>query len=457
MEWKKLFNPNRIGVDYTKAVDLTSTRSSFIKDYDRILFSAPFRKLQNKTQVFPLTDNIFVHNRLTHSLETASVGRTLGRMVGNAIAEQNEQEDEVFQHFYKNELQNVISAACLAHDIGNPPFGHTGEVAISEYFKNLKGGDLERIKNAISANQWAELSSFEGNANGFRILTHNFNNAAGGEFKLTYPTLAAMAKYPCQAINGNNKKTGLISTKKYNVFESEWAEWLKLSAALELEQTGSEDVYVRHPFVYLVEAADDICYLIIDLEDAHRLKIVSHETTVQHLMGLLEAFNYSSLDKVKTQLKKMGSDEQKVAYLRALVIHCAINECVQMFMQNEQALLAGTLQKPLTDLFEGELGKRWQTLQQFSFKKIYSNNIVVHREMAGYRVLQGLLEEFIDGLFKDNSIRNRQLNSLIPYAYKNLNKEDDLYLNIRSILDFISNMTDQEAIDLYRLLKGIEV
>ncbi len=457
MNWNTLFNPNRIGVDYVKAIDLQSTRSSFVKDYDRILFSAPFRKLQNKTQVFPLTDNIFVHNRLTHSLETASVGRTLGREVGKAIAEKYHGEDEVFQHFYKNEMQHVISAACLSHDIGNPPFGHTGEVAISEYFQNLSEPLRSKVIGSISENEWLELCYFEGNANGFRILTHNFNNNTGGEFKLTFSTLAAMVKYPCQVYTGNDKSTGLISTKKYNIFESEWHLGNQLFEGLEIPETTIPNVYARHPFVFLVEAADDICYLIIDLEDAHRLKIITHEETVDHLLGLLESFSAANESAASEIISKIESPEQKVAYLRALLIHAAIDECVQTFLKFEEELLNGELQKPLTDLFEGELGKKWADLQRFSFEKIYSHSKVIEREMAGYKVLQGLLGEFMEGLFLKNSIRSKQLLSLIPHAYKNLENPDNNFRNIRSILDFISDMSDQEAVDLYRLLKGIKV
>lgn len=458
MDWKYLFNPNRIGVDYVKEIDLESTRSSFIKDYDRILFSAPFRKLQNKTQVFPLTDNIFVHNRLTHSLETASVGRTLGREVGILIADQYHSEDKVFQHFYRNELQHVVSAACLSHDIGNPPFGHTGEVAISEYFRNLSGSLRSRITDHISDLQWAELCHFEGNANGFRILTHDFNNANGGEFKLTFSTLAAMVKYPCLADAGNDKTTGLISTKKYNILASEWPLWQQLSDGLALASTDIQNVYARHPFVYLVEAADDICYLIIDLEDAHRLKIISHQETVDHLLGLLDSFSKdTSTSTILNNLDKIVAPEQKVAYLRALVIHSAIKECVNTFMKHEKELLDGQLQEPLTNLFDSALNKKWRSLQSFSFKNIYGHSIVMEREMAGYKILQGLLEEFIEGLFLKNSMRSKQLSFLIPYTYKNIREENNLYANLRSILDFISAMTDQEAIDLYRLLKGIQV
>jgi dGTPase len=459
MDWPHLFNPNRIGVTYTKEIDLQSTRSSFVKDYDRILFSAPFRKLQNKTQVFPLTDEIFVHSRLTHSLETASVGRTLGREVGKAIAEKYAGNgDNVFRHFYDNELQHVISAACLAHDIGNPPFGHTGEKAISEFFRHVVPEKYPAIIQSLPEDALDELRHFEGNANGFRILTHNFNNAGGGEFKLTYSTLAALVKYPCRSVDGNDKSTGLISTKKYNSFLSEWPYWEQLAEGLKLRSVGKGNrVFSRHPFVYLVEAADDICYLIIDLEDAHRLGMISFENTYSHLTDLLEGFDAGQAASAERVLDRISSDEQKIAYLRALVVRLAVMECVKVFMQREEELLEGRLNKPLTGLFEHEVLKKWEALEEFSWKNIYSHPRVMEREMAGYRVLQGLLEEFTDGLMKPDSLRNRQLLSLIPYPYRNLEAPDDLYFNLRSILDFISAMTDQEAMRMYRLLKGIEV
>ncbi len=457
MHWESIFNPNRAGVTYTKEIDLQTTRSAFIKDYDRILFSAPFRKLQNKTQVFPLTDNIFVHNRLTHSLETASVGRTLGREVGKAIAAKH-RGDAVFEHFYENELQHVISAACLAHDIGNPAFGHSGESAISEFFMHNSSDQLLSFKNHLSEEQWNELSHFEGNANGFRILTHNFNNTSGGEFKLTYSTLASLVKYPCKARHGNDKSTGLISTKKYNVFLSEWDQWKQIAHGLNLPSVGAEEnIYLRHPFVYLVEAADDICYLIIDLEDAHRLGLVSHQDTYRRLLELLYAFSPGSGKNAEAQTAKITSEDQKIAYLRALVIHASINHCVQVFMEHENDLLEGNLQKSLTGLFKESLKEKWEALESYSYHNIYTHPKVIEREIAGYKVLQGLLKEFLTTLFHKGTLRSRQLTSLIPYPYQNITDPNNHYLNVRSILDFLSAMTDQEAIGLYRLLKGIEV
>lgn len=444
-------------MNYTKEIDLQSTRSSFIKDYDRILFSAPFRKLQNKTQVFPLTDDIFVHNRLTHSLETASVGRTLGREVGKAIASKHK-GDKVFHHFYENELQHVVSAACLAHDIGNPPFGHAGEKAISEFFRHFELGGSDPFENELNEDLLAELHNFEGNANGLRILTHDYNNATGGEFKLTYSTLAALVKYPCRAIHGNDKATGLISTKKYNSFLSEWPNWLQLADGLQIPAIPERpDVYYRHPFVFLVEAADDICYLIIDLEDAHRLQMVTFDETYRHMMELLAALSSESAIKAEETVSNISSNDQKVAYLRALVVNAAILECVDVFMNHEEKLLDGSLNRSLTALFKPELKNKWEALESFSLKNIYRNQHVVEREIAGYRVLQGLLEEFTNGLFRSKSHRNRQLLSLIPYPYQNLTDPGDLMLNVRSILDFISAMTDKEAIKMYRLLKGIAV
>lgn len=459
MDWRGLFNPNRIGVTYTKDVDLQSTRSSFIKDYDRILFSAPFRKLQNKTQVFPLTDEIFVHSRLTHSLETASVGRTLGREVGKAILDKHTDINEpVFRHFYENEIQHVVSAASLAHDIGNPPFGHAGEKAISEFFGHVLPERYPALASSMPEAALEELKHFEGNANGFRILTHNFNNAGGGEFKLTFSTLAAMVKYPCRAIDGNDTSTGYISTKKYNSFLSEWPYWEQLAKGLGIPavENGSP-VYCRHPFVYLVEAADDICYLIIDLEDAHRLEMVSFEETFGHLFELLQGFDEDEADRAAGVMDKMSSADQKVAYLRALIVRLAVMECVKVFMEQEDALLEGGLNRPLTSLFTGNLRESWKALEEFSWKHIYSHHRVMEREMAGYRVLQGLLEEFTDGLVKKQSLRNRQIHALIPYPYRNLEAPDDVYLNFRSVLDFISAMTDQEAMRTYRMLKGISV
>lgn len=272
MNWKDLLSAKRWGYK-DQDQDTDEARSQFQRDYDRLIFSSPFRRLQNKTQVFPLPGSVFVHNRLTHSLEVASVGRSLGRIFYNRYKKDHPQVDEEFPLL--SEAGNIVAAAALAHDLGNPPFGHSGEAAISRYFTH---GDGKQFQNSVSEYEWNDLIHFEGNANALRMLTHPFKGKGNGAFALTYSTLAAIAKYPCASIAGHEKE--YIYRKKYGFFQSEQTTFRVIAEELGIEKVLDKPlIYKRHPLVYLVEAADDICYNIIDLEDAHRLKILTFEET----------------------------------------------------------------------------------------------------------------------------------------------------------------------------------
>ncbi|HXO76289.1 MAG TPA: dNTP triphosphohydrolase, partial [Puia sp.] len=284
MNWQQLYSPLRTGSASAAIKGVPGSdgpdgvvRTSFLRDYDRIIFSSAFRRLQNKTQVFPLPGPVFVHNRLTHSLEVASVGRSLGKAIGDAIGDKYAGIGEDFKEFYKYELPSVIAAGCLAHDIGNPPFGHSGEDAIRNFFRELTGEGKRRFETELSPNQQRDFLYFEGNANAFRTLTHNFNERALGGFRLTYATLASIVKYPSDSEHGFNKQR--LITKKSGFFDSEINTYKTIAKELGIPQVESgKNVFARHPFVYLVEAADDICYRVIDFEDAHRLNIISIET-----------------------------------------------------------------------------------------------------------------------------------------------------------------------------------
>ncbi len=282
MHWNHLFSPIRLGVE-DRPIYNDLIRNPYQQDYDRLIFSSPFRRLQNKTQVFPLPGSVFVHNRLTHSLEVACVGRSLGNIIGHRIADEYPEEGDLFTHFYRNEMGSVISAACIAHDIGNPPFGHSGEKAISTYFADLEGELRKLLEENFNQSQWNDLTNFEGNANGLRLLTHQFKERSQGGLRLTYTTLAAMVKYPCESAIGLDKSRK--SRSKFGFFHSEIETYQKIAAELKITATSDHPkAYVRHPFVYLVEAADDICYQVIDWEDAHRLKIISTEEAQNQLL-----------------------------------------------------------------------------------------------------------------------------------------------------------------------------
>ncbi|GAA4802908.1 deoxyguanosinetriphosphate triphosphohydrolase [Olivibacter ginsenosidimutans] len=442
MHWKKLLSAKRWGYEYREIKNEDLARSEFQRDYDRLIFSSPFRRLQNKTQVFPLPGSVFVHNRLTHSLEVASVGRSLGRIFYTKYKEAHSQVDEELP--YLQEIGNIVSSACLAHDLGNPAFGHSGESAISHYF--LSGGGLG-YKNQVSEEEWQDLIHFEGNANALRILTHQFNGKEAGGFALTYSTLAAIIKYPCAAINGNGKGKGL-HRKKYGYFQPEMQSFVKIAAELGMEKEHDHPlIYKRHPLVYLVEAADDICYNIIDIEDAHRLGILTAHQVEELLIPLANDPN------IVSRLAKIGDVDSRVSLLRAKAISTLIQECSTVFFQQEQAILNGDFEASLMDNIQPGLREVMQTIEKISVEKIYNAPSVVQIEVAGYKVMSGLLEEFVPAYLNNSSSYDKKVIALIPNQYKQ--QEQTAYEKIRSVLDFVSSMTDLYAVELFRKMKGI--
>src|SRR5215204_2769365 len=293
MDFSSIYSYKRIGSDKQPS----GPRSGFQRDYDRLIFSSAFRRLQNKTQVFPLPDLAFVHNRLTHSLEVASVGRSLGKMVGEQIALPFKNNNEDAYEFYKYELANVIAAACLAHDIGNPAFGHSGEKAISAFFLDNEKTRVDgtELHQYFGGKEWKDLSSFEGNANAVRILTHSFRGRFQGGFGLTYTTIASILKYPCESTAVDKE---IRHRKKYGFFQSEKSIVVDIMHELQMIEESKEPVvFKRHPFVYLVEAADDICYSIVDMEDAHRLKILAKKEVEEAFMNVIKELGSESADR----------------------------------------------------------------------------------------------------------------------------------------------------------------
>ncbi len=459
MNWAGLYSARRSGDTEEKAKRSDQTRTSFQRDYDRLIFSSAFRRLQNKTQVFPLPGAVFVHNRLTHSLEVASVGRSLGKAVGDAIAAKFLQESETFKDFYRYELPSVIAAACLAHDIGNPPFGHSGEDAIRTYFKELEGNTKERIHKALTENQLEDFECFEGNANALRTLTNNFNEATEGGYRLTYTTLASIVKYPCSSKEGFNKQTKLISTKKSGFFDSELSIFTSIAETLGLpKKEGFEQVYARHPFVYLTEAADDICYRIIDMEDAHRLGIVSLEEIKELFLPFFNYSNdYRTVAYISDKMEQLRDANQQVQYLRAVWIGLMVDKLSQAFMEHEEELLAGTLEKDLLSCLPKEEQELIDKINDFSVKYIYNYKSVVEIEIAGYNLIGGLLKEFIHAVLHPDTSKSKKVLQLIPQQFPITKDAKQLYADIQSVVDFIAGMTDLYAIDLYRKITGISI
>lgn len=456
MNWQTLYSARRTGSELKERSSPETIRNSFQRDFDRLIFSSAFRRLQNKTQVFPLPGAVFVHNRLTHSLEVASVGRSLGQAAGDWLVNKQPNADPDFIDFYSYELPSVIAAACLAHDIGNPPFGHSGEEAIRLFFQNLQGNTKLRFQQQLSPNQQRDFLFFEGNANAFRTLTHSFNEPRPGGYQLTYTTLASLVKYPSSSQSGFNKAS--LVTKKSGFFDKEIPQWQKIAETLHIPRLPDHDLaYARHPFVYLVEAADDICYRIIDFEDAHRLGILSKETIANLFLAFFEQeTGYDNREKVLETFNSINDDNQKIQFLRAKVINLLVKRCFTVFKEKEAELLAGNLQKSLIDLLpETDLAIIKQ-IDQYSVKHIYNHRSVVEIEIAGYQVIGALLNAFIGALMEPGIKKSQKFLQLIPAQFVIRLKDDSLYADLQSVVDFIAGMTDLYAVDLYRRISGLD-
>ena len=455
MDFASIYSYKRVGSDKTAS----GARSGFQRDYDRLIFSSAFRRLQNKTQVFPLPDLAFVHNRLTHSLEVASVGRSLGKMTGEKIASWFKNNNEDTYEFYKYELANVIAAACLAHDIGNPAFGHCGEKAISAYFQDNANQKIDNseLQSFFSDREWKDMCNYEGNANAFRILTHSFRGRFKGGFGLTYTTMASILKYPCEsvAIDKNFKHR-----KKYGFFQTEREIVRLIAGELNMIEESVEPlIYKRHPFVYLVEAADDICYRIIDMEDAHRLGIIPKEEIASLFIDLIRSINRpeEKWEKAYKYYNEIEDINESIAFLRAKVINVLTLQAVDLFLNNREAILNGCFNDTLLDNIERDC-EPLKVIAKLSLEKIYQHDTVMQIEIAGYNVLSELLQLFIPALLKEKpSHKELMIVRLFPYQFTEFKQTDSNYGKIMSALDFLSGMTDTYATEIYRRLKGIVI
>jgi len=406
MNWEQLLSLKRFG-DTNKRLrkEQDETRLGFEVDYDRIIFSSEFRSLQDKTQVIPLSQTDFVHTRLTHSLEVSVVGRSLGRQVGVKLLEKYPHLNEV--HSYQaNDFGAIVATAALAHDIGNPPFGHSGEKAIGEFFKT---GNGKQYQSQLSEKEYQDLCDFEGNANGFKILTQSRDGREGG-LRLSYATLGAFTKYPKESLP--KKETLHIADKKYGFFQSEKEFFVDVANELGLIQTreGNDVSFARHPLAFLVEAADDICYTIIDFEDGINLGLISEDFALEYLINLVRG-------SINTQkYNQLNNTQDRVSYLRALAINTLINEVVEVFMKNEEAILNGSFSTALLDKSKYEA--QINDIIKLSVEKIYQSKEVVNKEIAGHEVLTKLLDTFVTAVnnnFKDESSSyNKLILKLLP-------------------------------------------
>lgn len=437
MNWKQLISNKRFGLEHLHK-HLEDDRTEFQRDYDRLIFSAPFRRLQNKTQVFPLPGSIFVHNRLTHSLEVSCVGRSLG----NEIALELIKKHPEMNGSNITEIGAIVAAACLAHDLGNPPFGHSGEKAIGTYFSE---GNGQKLKNELSYEEWNDITHFEGNANAFRLLTHQFKGRRPGGFVMTYSTLASVVKYPYSSALAGNKQ-------KFGFFISEEDYFKKIADELgliRLSDDGEPLKYARYPLVYLVEAADDICYQMMDIEDAYKLKILTTEETKELYKGFLTENKRSRTDEICRMVTDVN---EQIAYLRSTAIGVLVKECTKVFVDNEESILQGKFEGTLINNMSSRIREAYKTCSGVAVNKIYCSKDVVDIELAGYQVITTLMDLMIEAVMYPEKAYSKLLIKRVSTQYDI--SADTLYERILAVLDYISGMTDVYALDLYRKING---
>ncbi len=442
MNWQQLISNKRLGQEH-RHPERHDDRTEFKRDYDRLIFSAPFRRLQNKTQVFPLPGSVFVHNRLTHSLEVASVGMSLGNDVTKQlICRHPELKDTLFA-----EIAQIVATACLAHDMGNPPFGHSGEKAMQTYFTEGPGSDLQR---EVSHQFWDDITHFEGNANTFRLLTHQFRGRRPGGFVMTYSMLASIVKYPYSSSAPSKKG-------KFGFFNEEKDVYRKVADELGiicLSGPGEPLRYVRHPLVYLVEASDDICYEIMDIEDAHKLKILSYEETAQLMLSFFEEKEQEHIQR-RIIDEGLTDDNEKIVYMRACVIGRLENECVRVFVEHEKDILNGTFESSLIDHISETPNEAYKRCASLSVERIYKSRPVLDVELSGYKIMETLMSHFIEASRHPERFYSKQLISRVSSQYDIYSP--NLETRLMAVIDYISGMTDVYALDVYQKICGISL
>lgn len=444
MNWEQLLSLKRFG-DTNKRIrkEQDETRLGFEVDYDRVIFSAAFRSLQDKTQVIPLSKTDFVHTRLTHSLEVSVVGRSLGRIAGKKILERHPYLHEV--HGYRfNDLGAIVAAAALAHDIGNPPFGHSGEKAIGEYFKSGKG---RRFENILTQKEYHDIIDFEGNANGYKLLTETRKGVEGG-LRLSYATLGAFMKYPKESLP--KKPTKRIADKKFGVFQQNLDSFKEVAKELGLHPTGKDGdmAFCRHPLTFLVEAADDICYTIIDFEDGINLGLISEDYALEYLIKLV---------KDSINIKKYNDliyMEDRLSYLRALAINTLISDAISIFLEYEEAILKGEFEVSLMD--KSKFKAQIEDIIQLSVEKVYQSQEVIEKEIAGYKIISDILDVYTTALINkregSSSNYDRLMISTLPGSYRETS--GSVYDIILNTCCYVASLSDSAAVHIHNKIMG---
>lgn len=439
MEWRHLICDKRFGLEHYHDPKKGTGRTDFRRDYDRLVFSSPFRRLQNKTQVFPLPGSIFVHNRLTHSLEVSCVGKSMADLVSESLGRKYAAEPWVG---CLANIGDIVAAACLAHDLGNPPFGHSGEKAISAFFREGEGLPL---RDSLTHEQWLDLVNFEGNANALRVLTHQFEGRRPGGFAMTYSMLASIVKYPYDSTLAGDKG-------KFGFFTSERDTFMRIADELHMLRIPQADGgirYARHPLVYIVEAADDICYEVMDIEDAHKLKILPTTETIDILLGFFDGERRAHIADVMASVE---DPNEKIGYLRSCVIGRLVDCCAHAFIEHEDEILAGTFEGGLIDRMPDLEGSAYAACSALSTRRIYCAHDVVDIDLAGNRILTFLLSKLTEAVTQPDLYYSGLLLSQVPGQYDV--HAPTLYGRIQAVLDHVSAMTDVYALNLYRKLNG---
>jgi len=437
MDWLQLISNCRLGQEH-RHLERHDDRTEFKRDYDRLIFSAPFRRLQNKTQVFPLPGSVFVHNRLTHSLEVASVGMSLGSDVARHLCTKNPD----FIDTLIPELGQIVATACLAHDLGNPPFGHSGEKAIQTFFSEGKG---QYLQEKVSPQFWSDITRFDGNANAFRLLTHSFKGRRQGGFAMTYSTLASIVKYPFPSEKATKNKFGF--------FSSERDVYLSIAERLGIPQL-SPDCWARYPLVYLVEAADDICYEIMDLEDAYKLKILTYDETTDIM---LDFFDEMGKNRILNRIveEKLSDPNEKIQYMRACLIGLLEYQCATTFIKHETEIMEGTFKGSLIDNIDERPCQAYQRCASLSRQRIYKSRPVLDVELSGYRIMATLMELMVEAIEHPERYYSQQLIDRVSSQYDIASPA--LETRLMAVIDYISGMTDVYALDVYQKICGISL
>lgn len=441
MNWQQLISSQRLGKEGEAPLP-GEQRTEFQRDFDRLIFSSAFRRMQNKTQVFPLPGSVFVHNRLTHSLEVSSVGRSLGLDVARGLQERYLETGGDYASMPDFlSMGSIVSAACLAHDMGNPPFGHSGEEAIRSFFRDGKGRELQSL---VPWQLWSDLVNFDGNANTFRLLTHQFLGRRQGGFGLTYSTLASIVKYPYPSF--------CVTKPKFGFFASEEEQYRRIANELGIPLLGvgnGQEKWARYPLVYLVEAADDICYEVMDIEDAYKLRLLSYDEASSLLLSFYDSARREHLIKSHPDVTDEG---ERIVYYRSCAINALERACVKSFLDNEASVLEGTFSGALIDHIDAEMREGYRHCAEFSRNRIYKCKDVTDIDLAGYQIIYTLLDLMTDAVIHPEKSYSRLLLQQVSSQYEL--SDSDLGTRLRSVIDYVSGMTDVYALDLYRKING---